>query len=54
MTVYISKITAIDIQDNPKSFKALNAVAKATSSGVFFMNAAIISTMAGKLQGSLR
>lgn len=37
--------------DKPKSFKALNAVAKATSSGVLDISAAIISTIAGRLQG---
>lgn len=40
--------------DNPKSFRALNAVARATSSGVLDIKAAIISTIAGKLHGSLR
>lgn len=40
--------------DRPNNFNALNAVAKATSSGVFFMKAAIISTIAGKLHGSFR
>lgn len=40
--------------DKLNSFKALKAVAKATSSGVLCMNAAIISTMAGKLHGSFR
>lgn len=40
--------------DRPNSLSALKAVANATSSGVFFMNAAIISTMAGRLHGSFR
>lgn len=40
--------------DSPNSLRALKAVAKATSSGVLFINAAIISTIAGKLHGSLR
>lgn len=40
--------------DRPNNLSALNAVAKPTSSGFLFMNAAIISTIAGKLHGSLR
>lgn len=40
--------------DKPNSFSALKAVAKATSSGVLLIRAAIISTIAGKLQGSFR
>lgn len=48
------KIVHIFYCDRPKSFSALNAVAKATSSGVLLMRAAIISTIAGKLHGSFR
>lgn len=40
--------------DKPNNFKALKAVAKATSSGVLFIKAAIISTIAGRLHGSFR
>lgn len=40
--------------ERPNNFSALNAVAKATSSGVLLMKAAIISTIAGREQGSLR
>lgn len=40
--------------ERPNNFRALNAVAKATSSGFFFIKAAIISTIAGNEQGSLR
>ena len=38
----------------PKSFKALNVVASATSSGGLFIKAAIISTVIGREHGSLR
>lgn len=38
--------------DNPKSLRALNAVAKAMSSGFFCMKAAINSTKAGRQHGS--
>lgn len=40
--------------DNPNNLSALKAVAKATSSGFLPIKAAIISTIAGKLQGSFR
>ena len=40
--------------DRPKILSALKAVANATSSAGFFINAAIISTMAGSEHGSLR
>lgn len=40
--------------DKLNNFKALKAVAKATSSGVLCIKAAIISTIAGKLHGSFR
>lgn len=40
--------------DSPKSFSPLKAVASPTSSGFLFMKAAIISTIAGRLQGSFR
>lgn len=40
--------------DSPKSFSPLKAVARPTSSGFLFIKAAIISTIAGRLQGSFR
>lgn len=40
--------------DRPKSFSPLKAVASPTSSGFLFIKAAIISTIAGRLQGSFR
>jgi hypothetical protein len=40
--------------ERPKILSALKAVARATSSTGFFINAAVISTMAGSEQGSLR
>lgn len=38
--------------DSPNTFKALKVVARATSSGVLFRQAAIISTVTGREQGS--
>lgn len=44
----------MDYWDKPNSLRALKAVARATSSGFFCMKAAIISTIAGREQGSFR
>lgn len=52
INLFVTTINSLDYCESPKSLRALKDVAKATSSGFLFMKAAIISTIAGKEQGS--